>query len=229
MLNGGIICTEGFNSAYHADENGCINGGRGSCSVKAGGKNDDCAAVSPGTLVQQRRLQVEMEVQSTTTASLLHLSSSTSAIVRSVAGSLTDLAQVKSSANTALSATEIGDTSKPSIVSASIDFNNGNLVIVADEVLDLFDPSLSVIPSNISLRNASEAALDTVSLDGVDWVAGISSASIEPTLTFTSAIPHLGLGFTVRLSEAMRVSAIERSNTPGGTPRTAAAQRRRWW
>ena len=31
--NGGIICTEGFNSGFHGDEDGCTVGGRGACAV----------------------------------------------------------------------------------------------------------------------------------------------------------------------------------------------------
>ena len=98
----------------------------------------------------------------------------TSVVIRSVAGSLTDLAQVTSLVSTSIRATETGDTNRPRIISGSIDFNNGNLVVIADEVLDLFDPSLSILPAKIALRGASEAAVGTISIDGVDWVSGVS-------------------------------------------------------
>ena len=218
--SGGIICTEGFNSAFHNDASGCTS--RGRCSVKLGGNNNECAKYSPGT---------ESQCAAASSANGGNLSNgcdftrfefhNSSAIVRSVAGSLTDLAQTKSSLNTSLYATEKGDVQRPRVISGSIDFNNGDLSIFADEVLDLFDSSLSIIPAKISLRNSTEATQDAISLDGVHWVFGLSSACITPNLTLTSAAPHLGLGFTIRLTEAMRVGAIQRSNTPGGTERFA--------
>ena len=75
--------------------------------------------------------------------------------------------------------------------------------------------STNIDISKISLRNSTEAANNAIVLTDVDNFYGVASAT-TPSLTLVDSHPHLGLSFTILLTEELRIRAIEASGTPGG-------------
>jgi hypothetical protein len=75
--------------------------------------------------------------------------------------------------------------------------------------------STNIDISKISLRNSTEEANNAIVLTDVDIYYGVASAT-TPSLTLVDSHPHLGLSFTILLTEELRIRAIEASGTPGG-------------
>ena len=113
-----------------------------------------------------------------------------------LASAIRDVAQNFNPQDLNVPITELADVTRPVLLRAHIDFNDGYLSITADEYIDSTPAELKVDPSKICLSNA--AGEKAINLNGSDVIA------------------YDGFQVNMTIPEAARVAAIAISATPGG-------------
>jgi len=102
-------------------------------------------------------------------------------LIKSIIGSITDIAQNKNEIDVTTVATEVGDVVRPSLITSTLNLNDGTLTINADETLDLFHVyTLNLSPTRpiTELRGATATQLNRY----VYW-----DLILSPALTLTQA------------------------------------------
>ena len=112
------------------------------------------------------------------------------------AGAFTDIAGNAIAAVANVSFVEIADSVAPTIVSATINYNNGTLTILASETLDLTPAESLVNLSRIAISNGNRA--EGFTLEGANATSGD------------------GYYIEIVLTEVQRVQALRESSTSGG-------------
>ena len=115
--------------------------------------------------------------------------------------------------NTALVATEIVDGTFPTIISASLNFSNGIMVLESTETLDVDNDSVGTSLSKIDL-SLLHVVNQTGDVPSVDFTQVLPPGGVD--VSGGSVIPLDGTSITLQMLEAKRVVALRISGTPGG-------------
>ena len=113
----------------------------------------------------------------------------------------------------AIIATEITDGTFPQILSASLNFSNGVMILDSTETLDVDDDNVG-----LSLTKFDLSLLRLVNMTGD--VPAVDHTKVVPpggvTLDGGTIVPLDGISVTLHMLEAKRVVALRISGTPGG-------------
>ena len=157
--------------------------------------------IDDGLIIEQDTVTVTIKLSESDRLNVLRVSGTpggdnVSVTLELDAGALTDPAENQNLDQTNIAVVETADTIPPIAESASLDFNNGRLIITCSETVDVTPASLV----DLSLMYIADLTGDqAVPLTG----ATVVNSADDPVLTLT-------------LTEAQRAAAIAISGVPGG-------------